>query len=1136
MSGFLLPLGGVAGLEASCPQSAPAFLRQLAGRYGAAAVQRLRAADARVLAAVRAAEAVRNLLVKEQLRMSPRTAEVGFLALDRQITAHELSYADVLTVLALGDDDRPAGGLDEVEPPPAALAVLGEMLWSSAYAEPQRRVAALVRGATDAQELADAYVEVGRQLTGVVVARHEGDDEDVRAGAVLAPLAGCLDEEQAIAQARLTGVATAVLRATAVVPRIHYTCALSTNLTYADVLSGTGPARTDLTTQGADARVVALTTAEGHVLRAGGGRYFCLAGMPHRAPWLSAEYPDHDPGVWLRADLRLAELHARGDDAWDGDVYRPDLPLGALFTQTALDYTLARLMLAERTLDAQRRRFKPTDAPLPLPEPGGALRAKTAELRPLLHEAALLAWVLGDREPTEAESRSAQRLTARIGEIAAAEPLAPLFITIDRDEDEAPELGEFTDELAGGLDGDASRKVLAALDERLDNVAKLRGYLLSAHPVAARRLAPVHPDVIEAFTDEQRRMIGLVLLVGQLRDLAGELGMELANVLLLVLGLVEPPVALAAGSLSAAIGAVGVVQGFQQAELLAVMAALDAPGGFQLAAAEDAAEARTAAWRGLALSLVDFLLLGADVGRQLRRAAIGRAATSPLAAQIAADSVRVPFLRAIPAPAAVAAALPGAASAGAKVSELAAAAELANKQRLSSRAFKSLSSELRMSQRSLRNLIISAVDEVRRAEAVLLLRKAARNLLEGGAAKSVPATSVLKGARKAVTSIAPRSVREYLVVGAADPEIGWGLEQLAAGRRTTVVAPARNAGVDAVVAGNGRFVQGGVTDLPAGYQCTVAREELLNPAQLPDPVTFVTQRVDRLRQGGQWVVVTESPAFARSLAGVAPRSGVRIWTTEYTTIRNGVAVPRHVVVVARPRPTTMTAITALIQPPGLTPARVTGYLQTLLSPANLPRLQRKLTELWHQGMIEAGQVPDWVLRNLTGNIGEILADGYKDRVLRGRLVGESAAKLQSGVRRIDGVTEMSKEFTDDLITVERNGNLIVLDVFEIKAGPRGGQEGISQLFEWMENELEVGDRIAVGGREFVYDPAATGRGRIIGLSGARRHLVVAKGAETAGRRSADQVAAEVITETLDLSAAEIRHLARRIIEGLPPVP
>ncbi|MEV0726184.1 hypothetical protein AB0I37_25800 [Micromonospora purpureochromogenes] len=1129
---------GITGVERDYPQSAPAILRRLRDRYGPVAVQRLRAADARVLAAVRAAETIRNLLGEAQQRMPYRTAQVGFLALERQITAHELSYPDVLTILALGDDDRPAGGMDDVEPPPAALAVLGEMLWSTAYSEPEERVAALVRDAADAQQLADAYVEAGQQLTGVVVAHHDVEDKDILAGQVLPPVAGCLHEDQAIAQARLTGVATAVLQANPLL-ELYYACALSTNLTYADVLSGTGPARTDLTCAGADPRVVALTTVEGHVLRTTrDGRYYCVAGMPHRAPWLSTQYPDHDPGPYLNADLRLAELHAQGDDAWDGDVYRPDLPLGELFTQTALDYTLARLMLAERALETQRRRFHPSDAPLPLPEPGGALKAKTAALRPLLHEAALLTWVMGDREPTEAESRSAQRLTAQIGKIAADEPLAPLFISITRDEDEAPTLGEFTDQLAAGTDGDATAKALAELKTRRDNVDELRAFLLSAHPVAARRLAAVYPDVIEAFTDEQRRRIDLVLLVGQLRDLAGELGMDVASMLLIVLAMIEPPVALAAGGLSAAIGAVSVVQGFQQAELLTMMASLDTPGGFQLASAEDAEEARKAAWQGLALSLIDFLLLGGDVGRQLRRAATGRAAASPLA--VAVDAAPVPFLRVVM-PAAVAAALPAAgtvASSAGTLSTLTAAAELANKERLSSRAFKSLSSELRMSQRTLRNLILSAVDEARRAEAVLRLRNAARSLLAGGGAKTVPATRVLKGSRTAVKSAGPRGTREYLVVGAGDPEIGWGLEQLAAGRRTTVVAATRNAGVDAVVAGDGRFVQGGILDLPAGYQCTVAREELLHPAQLPDPATFVTQRVDRLRHGGQWMVVTESPAFARSLAQVAPRPGVRIWTTEYTTIRNGAAVPRHVVVVARPRPTTMTPISALVQPPGLTTARAAGYLQTLRDPANLPRLQRKLADLWHQGMLEGGQVADWVLRNLTGNIGEILADGYKAEILAARRAQAATADaaLQQGVRRVDGVSGQSKEFTDDLLTVERDGNLIVLDVFEIKAGPRGGQEGSAQLFEWMENELEVGDRILVAGKEFRYDPASTSRGRIIGLGPARRHLVVAKGAETAGRRTADLVAAPVVRKTLDLSAAEIRYLARRIIEGLPPVP
>ena len=76
----------------------------------------------------------------------------------------------------------------------------------------------------------------------------------------------------------------------------------------------------------------------------------------------------------------------------------------------------------------------------------------------------------------------------------------------------------------------------------------------------------------------------------------------------------------------------------------------------------------------------------------------------------------------------------------------------------------------------------------------------------------------------------------------------------------------------------------------------------------------------------------------------------------------------------------------------------------------------------------------------------------------------------------------------------------------------------------------------MGGKEFVYSPGSTQPGQIIGLGRAQRHIVVAKGAETAGRRTADVVAAPVVRATLDPNAAEIRYLARQIIEGLPPAP
>lgn len=1129
---FLEPMGGLLAAEAGFPISAGEVVRRLTARYGAAAVARLRAADARVLLAVRNAREVRTRL-DDHLRDLPiRTHEVAYRFLLRAIDAHEFGYHDALAALALGDGGLPAGRLDDLAPPVTALATVADVVWDAAFADPAARTARILAEADSAQQLADTRVMAGQRLLGSAVARLGG--ETISTTVVLAPVAGTADADLAIAHARVCGQATAVVRVS-VSPALHVAYAVSRDFTYAKVLSTNPIAGTELHATGS-LEVVALTTKEGHVLVSDlDGRYFGLLGLPHRGKFLTREFPEHDPAPCLQADLALAALQGQDDES-AGEVYRHEVSVGAVFAQTALDYTVARLASAQRALEVEVRRFTPPDrVPAVSPEAGGVLRTAVAQLRQALADAAVLAAGIGDRSPTEPEQRRAAELTAAVGRLVQAEPMALAFVRIDLDEDATPTDAAFEDLLVGLPDGEAAARAGAEAAQRSENVDTVRAYLLAHHPEAARRLAPIHPDVLEVFTADQRRRLELEELGDALRDLAGVLGMSTLGLVPLVLGLVSAPAALAAGGLMAAYGLLSVPEGFEAAEQLAAMAALDVPGGFQLASAEEASSARRWAWIGLGLCVVDLVMLRADLGKVLRQAATGNVGATSAGAfrPTAPGGGGGPVLRVR--------SLIGPLTAAKAVE----AAELANRQRLATSAFKALSRELRMSQRALRLLVTAAVDEAGRLAAVAALRRAAAELLSGGSAAKVDFGAVLRPATgPEVGAVAATSrLREFLVVGESEAGLGWGLEQLIAGRRATAVAATRTTGVDAFVAKNGRFVQGAVADLPQGYQCTLAREDLLHPAELPAVDAFVTARVDRLRQGGQWMVVTESPELAASLTQVGPRPGVRVWSTEYTTFQAGAHVPRYVVVIAKPRPTSMTALTALARPQALTDARIATLVAELSKPENAARMQRKLGEVWHQGMVDAGQVADWQLKNLTGNIGEILSDAYQAQVLAARrAVAETAgATLHTGVRRLEGATGASKEFTDNLIAAERDGNLYVLDVFEVKAGPRGGQEAATQFFEWMEGELEAGDRIVAGGKEYLYSPGSPAKGQIIGLGRAQRHIVVAKGAETAGRRTADVTAAPVVRRTLsfggsDVTAADIRYLARRVIEGLPPAP
>jgi hypothetical protein len=1166
---WLEPLGGLRSAETRFPLTAAELTARLTARYGERAVRRLRAADARVLAVVRAAARTAAALGEAQDRRSYRTQQVAFLHLDRAQEDHRLSHADVLAAFALAEEGLPGGWLGDVEIAGSSLATVGEMLWDQAFpgvgalpadadAAVRTRVAQLVAEADGAQRISDLRVLAGEQLRGAVVGRDTDRGEDLTVTGPLGPAAGWTDEGLAIAQARSAGAACAVVNGFPF-PPVFYVCSLSRDFTYPDVRSTTVQlGRADLVTHGARVDVRALVTREGHVLLPDrDGQYYAALALAYDGAFITTAFPEHEPGPYVDADFRLAEWLAEEDSA-RADADRADVPLDALFAQAVLDFTLGRLARAERAVAAQLRRFAP-DGGL-APDAGAALKRATAELRDAVYLSAALAFSIGDREPLPDESRLAARLASTVGRVTAEEPMAMRFIRADRDPGDQPTFEMFENlllEQPNG-DGDVALRARDDLLERQENIRAFRDYLITHHPEASRRLAVLHPDVLLAFTDHQRASIELSLLGDELRHLAADLGVTVGLLFVWILAVVDPALVAVANGLSAAVGYANLPATFEQAELLAMTAAMDVPGGFQLASPEDAASARRWAWIGLGLTVLDVALLPGDLSRQLRRATTGEALFGATLAAVAfAETAPPPPHREARDPArattraagtthasaltASASAAAGTGSAG-TLRRLAAAAELANSQRLASAAFKELAAELRIPQRTLRRLLLDAVDEATRAAVVARLRSAAADILAGRSAAQLEAGQVLRPAGARTRAASLPGVREHLVIGGSEAQVGWGLELLDAGRRTTLLAPARTAAVDAFEASHGRFVQGGLIDLPAGYQCSVAREELFGAVASADASGLVAERVARLRQGGQWVLVTDSAELAERLAQVAPQPGTRIWATELTTISGTTPVRRHVVVLARPRPTTMTALASIAQPAGLTGPALAQQLALLTSSSNLGRLQRKLAHVWHQGLVEGGQVGEWVMRNLTGNIGEIFADGYKEQVRVGRVTaGEAGATLHRDIRRIDAVTGQSKEFTDDIVGVVRDGNLHVLDVFEVKAGPRGGQEAATQLFEWMENTLQEGDRIVVGGRAYVYNPRGTGPGRVVGLGSARRHIVTAKGAEAAGRHTADTIAAEVVRSTLrfgdrDLNAAHIRYLARKVIEGLPPAP
>jgi hypothetical protein len=216
------------------------------------------------------------------------------------------------------------------------------------------------------------------------------------------------------------------------------------------------------------------------------------------------------------------------------------------------------------------------------------------------------------------------------------------------------------------------------------------------------------------------------------------------------------------------------------------------------------------------------------------------------------------------------------------------------------------------------------------------------------------------------------------------------------------------------------------------------------------------------------------------------------------------------------------------RPPGYSDDQVAAHLAQL---QNDPRLFERL------GNLEGGDAVDLGHLNiLKGNIGEILSQPIQQAELTRLREQHPDARIETGITmRLmgpDGL-EPPRLFSDNIIVVERDGNLHILGLFEVKAGGRGGQEATGQLFEWIEGRLTTGDGselVLADGRSFRYDPGNPGAGRVIGLASGRRHIIAAQGAEQLGSGSADQIAGAPERHALGVTAGQLEFLARRVLE------
>lgn len=125
----------------------------------------------------------------------------------------------------------------------------------------------------------------------------------------------------------------------------------------------------------------------------------------------------------------------------------------------------------------------------------------------------------------------------------------------------------------------------------------------------------------------------------------------------------------------------------------------------------------------------------------------------------------------------------------------------------------------------------------------------------------------------------PRPQLDVLVVGAETAgEFDYARSVARQGGTATVVNPRASEEARTFQQSGGNFVQARVEELPKGARYNLIREDypfplgrLFTPSQ-----QFVEARLERLKPGGTWVVVTESSEFVHALEAAGAYSGARV--------------------------------------------------------------------------------------------------------------------------------------------------------------------------------------------------------------------------------------------------------------------
>jgi hypothetical protein len=169
---------------------------------------------------------------------------------------------------------------------------------------------------------------------------------------------------------------------------------------------------------------------------------------------------------------------------------------------------------------------------------------------------------------------------------------------------------------------------------------------------------------------------------------------------------------------------------------------------------------------------------------------------------------------------------------------------------------------------------------------------------------------------------------------------------------------------------------------------------------------------------------------------------------------------------------------------------------------------------------------------LKGNVGEMLARPFLDQALAEVRKQHPDAQLFLGVTALLAMIDKSGKivdwtdpvlFTDGIIGVIEPGGFRMLAVAEIKSGEKGGIQGQEQVHRWIEKHSTFGVRIILPGVGRSFE-ISNQRREVLGMSNARRYVIVPSDAKFAGLRSGHGTAAAIVPLRMAQSTAEIAYL------------